>query len=81
MQKSYMHQNYLKGMNDHLKVSYLKEKAEHFSNKVLHSIGVTHKQRLRTKTVAWENECRSHWNYKKFALVTTGTATKPDLHR
>lgn len=76
-----MHQIYRKGMNDYLKVSYLKEKAECFSNKLLNSIGMTDKQRLRIKTVAWENECRSHWNYKKCTLVTTGTTTKPDLHR
>lgn len=32
-----MHQNYLKGMNNHLKVNYLKGKAEHFSNVLLYS--------------------------------------------
>jgi len=43
-----MHQNYLQGMNDYLEVHYLKEKAEHFSNRLLYSTAVVHKQRLTT---------------------------------
>lgn len=49
-----MHQNYLKGMNDYLKVNYLKGKALYFSYRLLYSIGAAQSQRLRTMAAAWE---------------------------